>query len=79
MKTVQVYTKKGCGLCDIAVAELEEVRATHPFDLRLCYLEDHPEENAKYGNDIPVILVENKEVCRHRLDRKALVGVLRGG
>lgn len=78
MKTVEVITRKGCHLCDVAVGELEAVRKGHPFILQLVHLEEHPEKTGQYGNDIPVILVDNKEVCRHRLDRAALLESLAG-
>ena len=78
MKTVELVTRKGCHLCDAALAELDLLRAAHPFHLKTTHLEEHPEFMAEFGNDIPVILVEGKEVCRHRIDRDALVRRLTG-
>ena len=78
MKTVEVVTRKGCHLCDLALGELDLLREKLPFHVELTYLEDHPEKTAEFGNDIPVILVEGKEVCRHRLDADALARRLAG-
>lgn len=78
MKTVEVLTRRGCHLCDLALGEIDLVRDSIPFLVKLTYLEDHPELAGRFGNDIPVILVEGKEVCRHRLDSGALVARLTG-
>jgi hypothetical protein len=76
MKTVEVVTRKGCHLCDIALGELDLLKETIPFLVKLTYLEDHPEKTGEFGNDIPVILVEGKVVCRHNVNRGALIGRL---
>ncbi len=76
MKTVEVITKKGCRLCDIALGELDLLKDTHQFSVKLTYLEDNPGLIAQYGNDIPVILVDQIELCRHRVDRGALIASL---
>jgi hypothetical protein len=76
LKTVEVVTKHGCHLCDIVLGELDLVGVNNPFSLKLTYLEDHPGLIAKFGNDIPVVLVDGNEVCRHKLDRGALIASL---
>jgi hypothetical protein len=76
MKTVEVVTRKGCHLCDVALGELDLLRETLPFLVKTTYLEDHPEMTARYGNDIPVLLVDGIEVCRHRLDRGARLDLI---
>ena len=76
MRTVEVITRKGCHLCDLALGELELIGVEYPFSLKLTYLEDHPDLIGKFGNDIPVIRVDQIEVCRHRVERGAIVAIL---
>lgn len=76
MKTVEVITKHGCHLCDLALGELDLMGETLHFTLKLTYLEDRPDLAGQYGNDIPVIRVDDQEVCRHRVDRAALTARL---
>jgi hypothetical protein len=78
MKTVEVVTRRGCHLCDIALGELDILRETVPFHIKMTFLEDHPGKTAEFGNDIPVLLVDGNEVCRHRFDRGALIDRLTG-
>jgi hypothetical protein len=75
--TVEVVTKQGCHLCDIVLGELDVLKNTHQFMVSLTHLEDHPDKTALFGNDIPVVLVDGREVCRHSLDREALLARLR--
>ena len=72
MKTVEVITKRSCHLCDLALGELDLMRETLHFTVKLTYLEDRPDLNGQFGNDIPVIRVDEQEVCRHRVNRAAL-------
>jgi len=76
MKTVEVLTKKGCHLCDLLLGELDILQTTHNFVVKLTHIGDDPEKMREYGNDIPVVLVDGREVCRHALDRGALLAVL---
>jgi hypothetical protein len=76
VKTVEVITRKGCHLCDVVLGELDILRESLPFLVKMTYLEDDAEKTEKFGNDIPIVLVDGIEVCRHRLDRGALTGRL---
>ncbi len=76
MKTVEVVTKQGCHLCDILLGELDELNKDQRFMVSLTYIENDPAKMAVFGNDIPVVLVEGREVCRHSLDRGALLARL---
>jgi len=76
MITVEVVTKQGCHLCDLLLGELDGLKNSYDFTVSLTYLEDHPEKMALFGNDIPVVLVDGIEVCRHSLDNKAFLARL---
>jgi thioredoxin reductase (NADPH) len=73
VKTVEVLTRKGCHLCDVVLGELDVLRESLPFLVKLTYLENDPQKTELFGNDIPIVLVDGNEVCRHRLDRGALI------
>jgi hypothetical protein len=76
VKVVEVITRRGCHLCDVALGELDILQKKLPFLVKLTYLEDHPEQIAQFGNDIPVIKVDGNEVCRHRLDSRAKLDLI---
>jgi glutaredoxin len=75
---VTLYGKPGCHLCDDARAALLEVRAERPFDLEEVDVSVDPALNRRYGERIPLVLLDGKElfeyfvdpaVLRERLDR----------
>jgi glutaredoxin len=76
MKTVTLYTKPGCHLCEAVHQTINSVRLTHPFHLVLRNIEDDPSDLQAYQRDIPVIAVDGVEIARHRLDPKRLVAAL---
>jgi len=50
-----LYTREGCCLCDEALAVLERVRASTPFELRVRDIESDDELLARYLERIPVV------------------------
>lgn len=77
MPVIQVFSRRGCHLCEILIEELlplVEGRA----EVRLCNVDDTPEWQQKYGNDVPVVEFDGREVCRHRLDPHAMLAALAG-
>jgi glutaredoxin len=68
---VEIYSKADCGLCDEAKAALLRVQKRVPFELTEVDIQARPELYERYRYDIPVIWVNGRMVCRHRVDEKA--------
>jgi glutaredoxin len=73
MAEVTLYTRRGCHLCDDAKAALERVRHDHPFDLAIVDVDSDPALAARYGLEVPVILVDGRKHAKYRLDERAFV------
>jgi uncharacterized protein len=75
-RIVTIYTKPECGLCEEAEEVIEAVRARSvrsAFTLvRRNILEDFADYE-KYKHDIPVILLDGREIARHHLDEAAFM------
>ncbi len=76
MKTVTLYTKLGCHLCEDAEAVLAAVGGRRPFHLVRRYITDDPADYEQYKHDVPVILVDGVEIARHRLTPERLLAAL---
>jgi hypothetical protein len=76
MTVVTLYTKPGCHLCEAVEQTILQVRQCHPFDLVIRNILDDPAAFDLYQHDIPVVLVDDTEIARHRLDRCNLEAVL---
>lgn len=72
MRTVTLYGRPGCHLCDDARAVLEEVRATHPFRLEEVDIEADDTLFKRYLERIPVIAVDGEERFELFVDGEAL-------
>ena len=78
MTTVTIYTKPGCHLCEEAEEVIEAVRARQAFDVERRNILDDPADYHRYKHEIPVILLNGREIARHHLDEGRLVEALAG-
>ena len=77
MKTMVLYTKLGCHLCEAAEAVIDSVRGEFPFHFVRRYITEDPADYERYKHNVPVIVVEGVEVARHRVTRELLITALR--
>ena len=74
--TVTLYTKPGCHLCEEAEEVIEAARTRQAFDLERVNILDDAAEYERYKHDIPVILLDGREIARHHLTEPQLVEAL---
>jgi hypothetical protein len=73
---VVLYGKAGCHLCEEARAEIEAVRARRPFELTEVDVSLDPVLHARYGERIPVVVVEGAEAFEFHVDGPELERLL---
>jgi glutaredoxin len=73
VRTVTLYGKPGCHLCDDARAVVEGVRERHPFELREVDITLDPELFREYGERIPVLALDGEELFDHFVEEAVLV------
>jgi hypothetical protein len=76
MTEVILYGTAGCHLCEEARAEIDAVRARRPFELTEVDVSVDPVLHARYGERIPVVVVEGEEVFEFHVDGAELEKVL---
>ena len=62
-----LYSRPYCHLCDDLVAGLRELLVGRAFELTVVDVDSDPALAERYGLDVPVLLLNGVEVCRHRL------------
>ena len=67
-----LYTKTDCCLCDEALEVIARVRREHPFELEEVDIGGDAELTTRYGERIPVVLVNGVEEFEYRVDEQAL-------
>jgi hypothetical protein len=76
MTEVVLYGKAGCHLCEEARAEIDAVRAQRPFELTEVDVSLDPVLHARYGERIPVVVVEGEEAFEFHVDGEELARLL---
>jgi hypothetical protein len=65
--TLVLVGKPGCHLCEIMRGVVAPVAAEMGLRVDERDVRSDPDLHALYGNDIPVLLVDGREVARHRI------------
>ncbi len=79
MKTVVLYSREGCCLCDQARAVLTRARASHPFVLEERDIDSDDSLLRSYLERIPVVTIDGVEVFELFVDERQLARVLSEG
>jgi glutaredoxin len=72
MRTVTLYTRPGCHLCDEARADLERVRDEVEFLLEEVDITTDDALHARYLERIPVVALDGDELFHFYVDEDAL-------
>jgi len=72
VRTVTLYGRRGCHLCDDARAILQRIRATQPFALEEIDIESDDALLRRYVERIPVIALDGEELFDFFVDEEAL-------
>jgi glutaredoxin len=75
-RTVTLYGKPGCHLCEDARAAIDQARASHDFDLVEIDVSVDPALNREYGERIPVVEIDGVERFQYFVDSTALLNSL---
>jgi len=73
-----IYSRPGCHLCDEMKAVVERVvrSAAGPLTIEAIDISTDPALEARYGVEIPVLLVDGKKVAKYRIGEEALRRIL---
>lgn len=72
MTRVTLYSRRTCGLCDEARADLEAVRSELPFELEEILIDGRDDLERAYGIRVPVVLIDGVEAFELTVDRDEL-------
>ncbi len=68
MKKVTVYSRSGCHLCEIAIDRIKSTKDELKFELDIKLIDDDLKLQEEYGEQVPVILIEDKVHDYWRVD-----------
>jgi glutaredoxin len=71
-----MYSRTTCGLCDEAREVILAVRAEHTFEYEEVLVHGKAELEERYGERVPVVLVNGEEEFDLHVDPERLRGIL---
>lgn len=74
----RVLSRPECSLCDTMLAELGELFGERAAQIQVQDISGNIELENRYGQRIPVLLIDGDFVCAYRLDRARLAAYLAG-
>ena len=66
--TLSVYSRTYCHLCDDMITGLRSLQARFRFRIEVIDVDADAGLEDRYGEDVPVLVHGDRELCRHRLD-----------
>jgi glutaredoxin len=73
---VTLYTKEDCGLCEEAASMLRRLQQRIRFEIEYVDVEADQAAAERYGQRIPVIVIDGVEVAAAPLDEQRLAAAL---
>jgi len=75
---ISVVHREDCELCEEMLAELAALGRREPLPpIEVLDVDSDPRLTRRYGLNVPVLLLDGTVVCRHRLDERELLRLLR--
>lgn len=78
MISLTLYSRPACHLCDEMKAVVARVAGAIPLSLQEIDISTDPTLEARYGLEIPVLLVEGKKAAKYRVTETELTRLLKG-
>jgi glutaredoxin len=76
-RTVTLYTRQGCHLCDETLALLRRLRDEMEFQIREVDVDSDPALAERYGDRVPVVTYGYREVIASLISERRLRDALR--
>jgi hypothetical protein len=74
-----IYTRPGCHLCDEMKATINRVSRSWrlPLVIKEIDISSDPELETRYGQEIPVLLIEGRKAAKYRVTEEELARILK--
>jgi len=67
-----LYTRRDCHLCDVMKEAVERARRDFPSRLSCVDVDSRPELAREYGEEVPVLFVNERKFAKFRVDPRRL-------
>jgi len=70
-----VYSRQDCHLCELLLDELEPLVGGHAR-ITVRDVDDDPAWRRTYGERVPVVHCDGRDICQYNLDRQAVLDLI---
>ncbi len=77
MRKVTVISRTGCHLCEIAIDKINSVKDELKFEFEIKLINDLPELEQEYGEQVPVIMIDNEIHDYWRVDIERFIKAIK--
>lgn len=77
MLSIQIYSRRGCHLCEQLIEEIMPL-VRGRAKLEVLNIDNSSEWQEEYGMRVPVVEIGGRFICQYKLDRDVLQEVLNG-
>ena len=74
MKTIDVYSRQGCHLCEVLIEELLPL-VRGQFEVVIHDIDTRADWRRDYDVRVPVVEYDGEVICQYHLDRHALTRI----
>ena len=67
---VEVISRRGCHLCEVAEVIVRDVQQEVPFELEVMFVDGDVELESKYGEEVPVTFINGLRHDYLKVDRE---------
>lgn len=79
MRNLTLYTRRDCCLCEEMKSAIQTVVAQCEFTLEEIDIDQSAELAERYGNEVPVLLIDGRKAFKYRVSPRALARRLKSG
>ena len=76
MFALTVYSRPGCNFCEEMEATIDRVAQSIPVTVEVVDISGDAELEARYGLEIPVLLIDGRKAAKYRVSEKELTRIL---
>ena len=78
MTALTLYSRPGCHLCDDMKAVVEQVARSVALTVAVVDISTDPQLELRYGQEIPVLLIDGRMAAKFRVSVQELTQILQG-
>lgn len=75
--TLVLFSRNNCHLCDAFEEELNSFLQATDISCEKVDVDSRPDLQTRYGNDVPVLSLNDEIICQHFFDKERILEVLK--